>query len=90
MKWSDEGDVLQRANALETGLGASVWSKDFERATRMACQLEAGSVWVKSQFDVSPNAPFGGHKQSGIGTEWGLSGLLGYCNSQTLWLQTTF
>ncbi|CAI7649156.1 unnamed protein product [Penicillium discolor] len=90
MKWSDEEDVLERANALETGLGASVWSKDFERATRMADQLQSGVVWVNSHFDVAPNAPFGGHKQSGMGVEWGLAGLLGYCNSQTQWLKKSF
>lgn len=90
MKWSDEDDVIEKANALETGLGASVWSKDFERATRMADQLQSGVVWVNSHFDVMPTAPFGGHKQSGIGVEWGLTGLLGYCNSQTQWLKKSF
>ncbi|KAJ5771057.1 uncharacterized protein N7511_003108 [Penicillium nucicola] len=90
MKWSDEDDVVERANALETGLGSSVWSKDFERATRIADQLQSGSVWVNSHFDVSPTAPFGGHKQSGMGVEWGLTGLLGYCNSQTQWLKKSF
>jgi acyl-CoA reductase-like NAD-dependent aldehyde dehydrogenase len=90
MKWSDENDVIEKANALETGLGASVWSKDFDRGTRIADQLQSGVVWVNSHFDVSPNAPFGGHKQSGIGVEWGLSGLLGYCNSQTQWLKKSF
>lgn len=90
LKWSDEDDVLERANALETGLGSSVWSKDFERASRMADQLQSGCVWVNSHFDVAPNAPFGGHKQSGMGVEWGLDGLLGYCNSQTLWLKKSF
>lgn len=90
MKWSDEADVIERANALETGLGSSVWSKDFDRATRIADQLQSGSVWVNSHFDVSPKAPFGGHKQSGIGVEWGLAGLLSYCNSQTQWLKKGF
>lgn len=85
MKWSSEEDVLARANALYTGLGASVWSKDLERAIRMGDQLQAGSVWINSHFDTSPKAPFGGHKQSGLGVEWGLSGLLSYCNSQTQW-----
>ncbi|KAJ5931127.1 hypothetical protein N7466_006620 [Penicillium verhagenii] len=85
MKWSDEDDVLAKANALETGLGSSVWSKDMERASRMADQLESGMVWVNSHFQVDPRAPFGGHKQSGMGVEWGLTGLLGYCNSQTQW-----
>ena len=90
MKWSDEDEVIGRANALETGLGSSVWSKDFDRATRIADQLQSGSVWVNSHFDVSPTAPFGGHKSSGMGVEWGLSGLLGYCNSQTQWLKKSF
>ncbi|KAJ6022837.1 hypothetical protein N7460_013232 [Penicillium canescens] len=90
MKWSDEDDVVERANALETGLGSSVWSKDFERATRIADQLQSGSVWVNNHFDLSPTAPFGGHKQSGMGVEWGLTGLLGYCNSQTQWLKKSF
>ncbi|KAL3481403.1 Aldehyde/histidinol dehydrogenase [Aspergillus californicus] len=85
MKWSDEDDVLARANASESGLGASVWSKDMVRARRMADQLEAGNVWINTHFEVSPIAPFGGHKSSGIGSEWGVSGLLQYCNSQTLW-----
>jgi acyl-CoA reductase-like NAD-dependent aldehyde dehydrogenase len=90
MKWSDEEDVIKKANALETALGASVWSKDLERATRIADRLEAGVVWVNSHFDASPMAPFGGHKQSGIGVEWGLAGLLEYCNSQTQWLKKSF
>jgi acyl-CoA reductase-like NAD-dependent aldehyde dehydrogenase len=87
MKWSDEDDVIAKANALETGLGSSVWCEDFERATRIADQMQSGSVWVNSHFDVLPNVPFGGHKQSGMGVEWGLTGLLGYCNSQTQWLK---
>lgn len=87
LKWSDEDDVIARANATDSALGSSVWTKDMTRATRLADQLEAGSVWVNSHFDVAPNVPFGGHRGSGLGTEWGLNGLLGYCNSQTLWLK---
>ncbi|KAI9872475.1 MAG: hypothetical protein M1830_001577, partial [Pleopsidium flavum] len=83
-------DVIERANNSKMGLGASVWSADFDRATRMAKQMEAGSVWVNSHFDVLPGVPFGGHKWSGIGTEWGINGLKAYCNSQTLWLKKTF
>ncbi|KAJ5281974.1 Aldehyde dehydrogenase N-terminal [Penicillium angulare] len=90
LKWSDEEDVIERANALETGLGSSVWSKDLDRAQRIADQLQSGSVWVNSHFQVAPNAPFGGHKQSGMGVEWGLTGLLAYCNSQTQWLNKSY
>ncbi|KAJ6584965.1 aldehyde dehydrogenase-like protein [Mycena capillaripes] len=86
LKWSSEDDVISRANALRTGLGASVWSKDVKRAERMARQLSAGSVWVNSHFDVAPNVPFGGHKESGIGMEWGIEGFKQYTNTTSLWV----
>ena len=86
LKWSDEEDVIAKANDTKMGLGASVWSADIERATRMAKRLEAGSVWVNSHFNVAPGVPFGGHKWSGIGTEWGTNGLKAYCNSQSMWI----
>ena len=86
LKLSDENDVIDRANALRTGLGASVWSKDLKRAESMARRLEAGSVWVNSHFDVDPKVPFGGHKESGIGMEWGMEGLKHYTNSRSLWV----
>lgn len=87
LRWEDEDEVIKRANDTKMGLGASVWSMDLERATRMAKELEAGSVWVNSHFEVAPGVPFGGHKWSGVGTEWGVSGLKSYCNSQSLWLK---
>ncbi|KAI9368656.1 Aldehyde/histidinol dehydrogenase [Aspergillus egyptiacus] len=87
MKWREEEDVIARANGTESALGASVWSKDMVRARRMADQLDAGIVWINSHFEVSPVAPFGGHRSSGIGVEWGVSGLLSYMNSQTLWVR---
>jgi acyl-CoA reductase-like NAD-dependent aldehyde dehydrogenase len=67
LKWSSEQEVLNRANALETGFGASVWSKDLVRAERMARQISAGSVWVNSRFDDAPIVPFDGHEESGVG-----------------------
>jgi acyl-CoA reductase-like NAD-dependent aldehyde dehydrogenase len=86
LKWSDEDDVIDRANALKTGLGASVWSKDLARAESMARRLEAGSVWVNSHFDVDARVPFGGWKESGVGMEWGMEGLKSYTNSRSLWV----
>ncbi|CRG83674.1 hypothetical protein PISL3812_01029 [Talaromyces islandicus] len=85
LKWSDEDDVIERANSTKHGLGASVWSKDLDRGERMARQLSAGSVWINSHFDAAPNVPFGGHKWSGLGSEWGMTGLKLYCNSRSLW-----
>ncbi|KAM0347347.1 hypothetical protein ACHAPU_004867 [Fusarium lateritium] len=87
LKWSSEDEVIERANASDLGLGASVWSKDVSRARRMAEQLEAGSIWVNTHFEVAPNVPFGGHKQSGMGMDWGEVGLKGWCNPQAYWVK---
>ncbi|KAJ5692503.1 hypothetical protein N7462_001926 [Penicillium macrosclerotiorum] len=86
LKWTDEDEVLKRANSGEHGLGASVWTKDLARGERLARELSAGSVWVNSHFDVAPNVPFGGHKFSGLGSEWGMTGMKAYCNSRSLWI----
>lgn len=86
LKWVDEDEVIARANDTKMGLGASVWSKDLKRAERIVKQLEAGTVWVNSHMEIRPDVPFGGHKWSGIGLEWGVSGLKHWCNSQTIWL----
>ncbi|KAL3447417.1 Aldehyde/histidinol dehydrogenase [Aspergillus insuetus] len=84
LRWSDEADVIACANASEMGLGASVWSKDLHRARHIADQLEARNIWLNTHFEVDIFAPFGGHKASGIGTEWGVQGLTQFCNSQTV------
>ncbi|KAK1984930.1 aldehyde dehydrogenase [Colletotrichum cereale] len=84
LSWKDEDEVIGRANDTAMGLGASVWTNDLEKAARVAKQIEAGNVWINTHFDLSPLAPFAGHKESGIGAEWGANGLKGFCNVQTL------
>ncbi|RDW69993.1 hypothetical protein BP5796_08390 [Coleophoma crateriformis] len=84
--WTDEAEVIARANDTNTGLGACVWSKDLARAERIAEQLEAGSVWVNSFEQPVPQAAFGGFKESGIGAEWGSQGLTSFCNVQAIHL----
>ncbi|KPI41522.1 putative aldehyde dehydrogenase [Cyphellophora attinorum] len=87
LTWKDEDDVVKRANNTKMGLGASVWSKDLDEAARIAKQLDAGSVWVNTHLEVDPHAPFGGHKESGIGYEWSKGGLTAFCNVQSLFLK---
>ncbi|KAH6611303.1 aldehyde dehydrogenase [Trichoderma cornu-damae] len=86
LSWTSEEDVVSRANNSTMGLGASIWSNDVAKATRIAREIEAGTVWVNAHFDISPFVPFGGHKESGIGTEWGPGGLKGFCNVQSLFV----
>ena len=87
LSWKDEADVLARANDTRMGLGASVWSNDIDQASRMAGQLEAGSVWVNDHFALRAHIPYGGHKESGVGLELGMGGLLAFCNTQIVYLK---
>lgn len=82
--WTDEGEVIARANNTRAGLAATVWGKDVKRAVRIAEQLEAGSVFVNSIARPNVKAPFGGIKESGIGVEWGQSGVKEYMNMQVI------
>ncbi|MFW0771529.1 aldehyde dehydrogenase family protein, partial [Arthrobacter koreensis] len=63
------------ANALDVGLGASVWSSDKDAALAVAARIEAGTVWINKHGAVDPRMPFGGAKQSGYGLEFGVEGL---------------
>ena len=84
LTYEDVDEVVTRANASPFGLGASVWSSDVERATGVAERLEAGSVWVNQHPALSPEAPFGGLKQSGLGVEAARDGLLAYTDISVL------
>ena len=87
LKWSDEDDVIARANDTIYGLGATVWGKDLNAVERIGSQLEAGTVWLNEVHQYSPFQAFGGHKQSGLGCENSLHGLMEYTNWQTTTLK---
>ena len=84
IRFDDYDDVIARTNATDYGLGGSVWSKDEEKAWDLAQKIQSGTVWVNETQHLSPLAAFGGVKQSGVGVEGGLEGLLEYTNAQTL------
>lgn len=84
LKWKDEADVIRRANDTPYGLGASVWGADEQAVQRIGAQLEAGTVWLNEIHQYSPSQAFGGHKQSGIGCENSLHGLMEYTNWHTI------
>jgi acyl-CoA reductase-like NAD-dependent aldehyde dehydrogenase len=75
---------LRLANAGRLGLGGSVWSADVGRATALARQLEVGTAWVNQHGILDAHYPMGGVKESGLGTEYGLAGLLQYTNFRVL------
>lgn len=84
IKFSDLEDVIARANASEYGLAGSVWSADTDAALSIAARLETGTVWINEVQHLTPYQAFAGHKQSGLGVENGLGGLLEYTVPQTI------
>ena len=75
LRYSDIDDVIARANDTDFGLGGSVWSSDRDRAFEVAVRINSGTVWVNKHQDLTPDTPYGGAKQSGIGVEMGREGL---------------
>ncbi|MFI6166257.1 aldehyde dehydrogenase family protein [Nocardia sp. NPDC051052] len=75
IRYHDVEEAVAMANALDVGLGASVWSADKATARAVAVRIEAGTVWINSHGGVHPMIPFGGVKQSGYGLEFGVEGL---------------
>jgi len=69
LDFTDEADVLARANATEYGLSAGVFTRDLARAHRMAAGFEAGTCFINSYNDAPVEVPFGGVKASGVGRE---------------------
>lgn len=84
MKFSTTEEAISRANDSEYGLAGAVWTADPDEGVRIAEQLETGTVWVNEFLHLSPFAPFGGHKQSGFGAEYGKEGLLEFTYPQVI------
>ena len=75
IKYSTVDEAVAKANGLDVGLGASVWSSDLNAAREVASRIQAGTVWINKHGAVDPRVPFGGAKQSGYGLEFGAEGL---------------
>lgn len=84
LKFSDAEEVITRANSSEYGLGASVFTKDFNKARMTADKLRSGTVWVNTYGTFDAALPFGGFKASGIGRELGEAGLKSYLEPKTV------
>ncbi|HEX6177493.1 MAG TPA: aldehyde dehydrogenase family protein, partial [Thermoanaerobaculia bacterium] len=70
-----EEEAVRFANSTKYGLSASVWTRDLQRAHRVAAALDAGTVWINTWLLRDLRVPFGGMKESGVGREGGFESL---------------
>jgi betaine-aldehyde dehydrogenase len=74
--WEDEQEAIRMANDSHYGLAAYVWTKDIAKGLRTAHAIESGWVQVNQGLGQFPGQSYGGYKQSGIGREYSLEGML--------------
>ncbi|WP_075173301.1 betaine-aldehyde dehydrogenase [Neptunomonas phycophila] len=84
LKFSDESEVIRRANDTEFGLAAGLFTRDISRAHRVIAQLEAGICWINTWGGSPAEMPVGGYKQSGIGRENGVDTLKHYTQTKSV------
>ncbi|WP_448528541.1 NAD-dependent succinate-semialdehyde dehydrogenase [Raineya sp.] len=83
----DEKEAIRLANQSSYGLGASIWTKDLEKAETLSKHLEAGSVYVNSIVKSMPQLPFGGVKNSGYGRELSVAGIREFTNIKSILIE---
>ncbi|MBF6556340.1 MAG: aldehyde dehydrogenase family protein [Acidimicrobiales bacterium] len=84
LPFKDIEEAVRAANDTDYGLGGSVWTSDITLGESVAVRLDAGSVWVNRHGVVSPEVPFGGAKQSGVGRANGSPGIDQYSELKTV------
>ena len=83
-----EQEAVRLANDTDYGLAATVWTSDVRRAMRMTKAIKAGTVGVNG-YQLEPNSPFGGFRQSGLGREGGRAAVESYTELKTVLLPFT-
>jgi succinate-semialdehyde dehydrogenase len=83
---NDEQEAIKLSNATDYGLSSALWTRDIEKAKRLARQIEAGGVFINSISQSDPRIPIGGVKQSGFGRELSHFGIREFTNVKTVWV----
>jgi aldehyde dehydrogenase (NAD+)/phenylacetaldehyde dehydrogenase len=79
-------DLAAKANDVEYGLAAGIWTRDIKKAHSLARRLKAGTVWVNTYNMFDSAAPYGGYKASGFGREAGIAAIESYTQLKTVWV----
>ncbi|MEH6824605.1 MAG: betaine-aldehyde dehydrogenase [Motiliproteus sp.] len=87
LRFSDEEEVIQRANNSDYGLAAGLFTTNFSRAHRVIARLEAGICWINTWGTSPAEMPVGGYKQSGIGRENGMETLNHYTQVKSVYIE---
>jgi len=84
---NDAADAVRLANSSRYGLGASIWTRDIDRAQILAGDMESGAVFVNGIVKSDARLPFGGVKNSGWGRELSQFGIYEFVNIKTIWVK---
>ena len=79
-------EAIAIANGTDYGLGGGLWTRDLQRAHRIAREMKSGMVWINSYKRVNPGSPFGGVGQSGYGREMGFDAMREYTQVKSVWV----
>ena len=84
IRFDEEDELIAAVNGTPYGLSGSVWTRDIQRAFRIAKRVDSGQVAINAHAAMSPETPFGGNRQSGWGREFGREGLDGYLKTKAV------
>jgi len=87
-RFRDVDEAIALANDVEYGLGNTVWTKNIDRALRVARAVRSGTVWVNTTIDGAPQLPGGGIRASGFGREMGQAGFDEFTELKTIQIRT--
>jgi betaine-aldehyde dehydrogenase len=88
LRFETPDEAVALANSTSYGLSASVWSRDLDIAVGVGRGVSAGTVWVNTFMDGTPELPFGGYRQSGVGRELGRNAVKDYTEEKTFHVHT--